>query len=206
MPITVLLVDDHPVVRTGLRTLFDGTGDIDVVGEAATGDEAVTLSAHLRPDVVLCDLRLGDGIDGVETTSQLRAQTPAPAVVILTTFDRDVEIIRAVEAGAAGYLLKDVSQETIISSLKTAAAGGVVLAPEMAQRVVEGIRRSRRRLTGRELDVLRLLGEGATNREMARTLFVSEATIKTHLVHLFEKLEVQSRAKAVATARESGLI
>lgn len=206
MPITVLLVDDHPVVRTGLRTLIERDDDILVVGEAASGEEGIALAEHLRPNVVLCDLRLGDGIDGVETTAALRAQLPAPAVVILTTFDNDVEILRAIEAGAAGYLLKDVSPATIVSSLKDAAGGRMVLAPEMARRVVEGIRQPRPRLTDRELEVLGLLDTGASNREIARELFVTEATVKTHLVHLFSKLNVESRAKAVTMARETGLI
>ncbi|EMR00146.1 response regulator [Paeniglutamicibacter gangotriensis] len=206
MPITVLLVDDHPVVRTGLRALFEHNNDVLVVGEAASGEEAIALAEHLAPDVVLCDLRLGEGIDGVQTTTALRAQRPAPAVIILTTFDRDVEILRAIEAGAAGYLLKDVSPATIVSSLKEAAKGGMVLAPEMAQRVVDGMRHPRLQLTARELEVLGLLDTGASNREIARKLFVTEATVKTHLVHLFSKLNVESRAKAVSTARDSGLI
>ena len=205
-PITVLVVDDHPVVRTGLRTLLERNDEVDVIGEAATGEEAITLSSQLHPDVVLCDLRLGPGIDGVATTAALRTQQPAPAVIILTTFDRDVEIIRAIEAGAAGYLLKDVSPDTIISSLRAAAAGGMVLAPEMAQRVVEGMRKPSLRLTEREVEVLRLLDQGASNREIARALFVTEATVKTHLVHVFSKLNVESRAKAVTLARETGLI
>lgn len=206
MLITVLLVDDHPVVRTGLRALLEHHSDVLVVGEAATGEEAIALAEHLSPDVVLCDLRLGEGIDGVKTTAALRAQRPAPAVIILTTFDRDVEILRAIEAGAAGYLLKDVSPATIISSLKEAAGGGMVLAPEMAQRVVDGMRRPRLRLTDREVEVLELLDTGASNREIARKLFITEATVKTHLVHLFSKLNVESRAKAVSTARDTGLI
>jgi len=206
VPVTVLLVDDHPIVRGGLRALFERHDDVVIVGEAASGEEAVTLAAHLHPDVVLCDLRLGAGMDGVETTAALRAQDPAPAVIILTTFDRDAEILGAIEAGAAGYLLKDVSPATILHSIKEAAAGHIVLAPEMAQRVVQGMRKPRVRLTERELDVLRLLGDGASNREIARTLFVTEATVKTHLVNLFAKLGVESRAKAVTHARETGLL
>jgi len=206
MPVTVLLVDDHPIVRAGLRALFEHRSDVEIVGEAASGEEALILAAHLHPAVVLCDLRLGAGMDGVQTTAELRAQHPAPAVIILTTFDRDAEILSAIEAGAAGYLLKDVSPETILHSIKEAAAGQIVLAPEMAQRVVAGMRQPRVRLTERELDVLRLLDDGASNREIARALFVTEATVKTHLVNLFAKLGVESRAKAVASARESGLI
>lgn len=202
----MLLVDDHPVVRTGLRALCELNDNVRVVGEASSGEEAIALSEHLNPNVVLCDLRLGAGIDGVQTTAALRAQQPAPAVIILTTFDRDVEILRAIEAGAAGYLLKDVSPSTIVASLEEAARGGMVLAPEMTQRVVQGMRHPRLQLTERQFDVLRRLETGASNREIARELFVTEATVKTHLVHLFAKLGVESRAKAVTLARETGLI
>jgi DNA-binding NarL/FixJ family response regulator len=206
MPVTVLIVDDHPIVRTGLRALLEDRPDIKVVGEAASGDEAIALAAHLGPDVVLCDLRLGDGLDGVQTTAKLRSHVPAPAVVILTTFDRDVEIIDAIEAGAAGYLLKDVSPETIVTAVRDAAAGRLVLAPELARRVVDGIRRPRPKFTEREREVLLALDAGKSNREIAKALFISEATVKTHLVHIFEKLGVDSRAKAVTAARERGVM
>jgi DNA-binding NarL/FixJ family response regulator len=206
MPVRLLIVDDHPVVRTGLRALFDDRSDIQVVGEAASGEEALALAAHTGPDVVLCDLRLGDGLDGVQTTARLREMEPAPAVVILTTFDRDVEIIDAIEAGAAGYLLKDVAPETIVTAVLDAAAGRLVLAPELAQRVVDTMRRPRLRLTDREREVLVALDAGASNREIAKSLFISEATVKTHLVHIFDKLGVDSRAKAVTAARERGLL
>lgn len=202
----VLLVDDHPIVRTGLRSLFEHRADVTIIGEAASGEEAVSLSNHLHPDVVLCDLRLGDGMDGVQTTVQLRAQHPAPAVLILTTFDRDAEILGAIEAGAAGYLLKDSSPDAIVQAIRDAAAGRLVLSPELTGRVVQVMRAPRVRLTERELDVLRQLATGASNREIAKTLFVTEATVKTHLVHIFDKLGADSRARATAIARETGLL
>jgi DNA-binding NarL/FixJ family response regulator len=202
----VMLVDDHPIVRAGMRSLFPAGGDVDVVGEASTGEEAIALARHLHPDVVLCDLRLGAGIDGVETTRQLRGLNAPPAVVILTTFDRDAEILGAVEAGAAGYLLKDTPAEQITAAIRDAAAGRVVLSPELTARMVQVMRTPRVKLTDRELEVLRLLESGASNRDIAKTLFVTEATVKTHLVHVFDKLGVDSRSRAVATARETGIL
>lgn len=206
MPVNVLIVDDHPVVRTGLRAVIDARDGISVVGEAATGEEAITLAVHLEPDVVLCDLRLGPGMDGVATTAALRALDHPPAVLILTTYDRDAEILGAIEAGAAGYLLKDVPPDTIVDAIRTAAMGDMFLTPELATRVVRGMRTTLPRLTERELDVLRLLATGASNKEMARTLFVTEATVKSHLVHIFTKLDVDSRARAIHVAHETGLI
>jgi DNA-binding NarL/FixJ family response regulator len=204
--VRVLLVDDHPIVRAGVRSLIDRRDDIAVVGEAASGEEAIALTRHLQPDVVLCDLRLGDGLDGVQTTRQLRAEHPAPAVIILTTFDRDAEILGAIEAGAAGYLLKDVAPDEIVQAIRRAAGGGLVLSPELSERVVAVSRAPRVRLTERELDVLRLLDTGSSNREIAKTLFVTEATVKTHLVHIFEKLGADSRARAIAIARDTGIL
>ncbi|MGO3661565.1 response regulator [Microbacterium gubbeenense] len=206
MTTTVLLVDDHPVVRSGLRAVLDSAPELSVIGEAATGEEAIALASHLRPDVVLCDLRLGDGIDGIQATSAIRALDAPPAVLILTTFDRDAEILGAIEAGAAGYLLKDVDPDVIIDGIQRAAAGDVVLAPDLASRVLRGIRSPLPKLTDREIEVLRLLSTGATNREIARALFVTEATVKTHLVHIFTKLGVDTRSRAIHVARERGLI
>lgn len=205
MTTTVLIVDDHPVVRSGLRAVLDSDA-VHVVGEAATGEEAVTLAGHLHPDVVLCDLRLGAGMDGIRTTAALRALDPAPAVLILTTFDRDAEILAAIEAGAAGYLLKDVDPDAILQGIQRAAAGDMVLAPDLATRVLQGLRTPLPKLTDREVEVLRLLATGAANREIARTLFVSEATVKSHVSHIFTKLDVESRSRAVHIARETGLI
>lgn len=205
MTITVLLVDDHPVVRSGLRAVLEAD-NLSVVGEASTGEEAIVLAGHLHPDVVLCDLRLGAGIDGIETTAALRALTPAPAVLILTTFDRDAEILGAIEAGAAGYVLKDVSPEAIVDGIRRAATGDMVLTPELATRVLKGMRSPLPRLTARELEVLRLIATGAGNKEIARVLFVTEATVKSHVSHIFTKLEVDSRSRAIHVARETGVI
>lgn len=205
MTTTVLLVDDHPVVRSGLRAVLE-SDSVHVVGEAATGEEAVALAAHLHPDVVLCDLRLGAGIDGVQTTAALRALEPAPAVLILTTFDRDAEILGAIEAGAAGYLLKDVAPDVIIEGILRAAGGDMFLAPDLADRVLRGMRNPLPKLTEREVEVLRLLATGASNKEMARALFVTEATVKSHIAHIFTKLNVDSRSRAIHLAQETGLI
>lgn len=206
MTVGVLLVDDHPVVRTGLRAVIGMRPGITIVGEAATAEEGIQLAAHLRPDVVLCDLRLGDGMDGVAATAALRSLDPAPAVIILTTFDRDADILRAIEAGAAGYLLKDVAPDIIVDAIQAAARGEMVLAPELATRVMRGMRNPVPRLTERELEVLQHLATGSSNKQIARTLFVSEATVKSHLVHIFTKLDVDSRARAVHVAREAGLL
>ncbi|WP_217134577.1 response regulator [Leucobacter chinensis] len=206
MSITVLLVDDHPVVRSGLRAVLSAHPSLTIVGEAATGEEALSLAQHLTPAVVLCDLRLGDGIDGIETTKQLRALDDAPIVLMLTTFDRDAEVIGAIEAGAAGYLLKDAEPESIAEAIERAARGEIVLSPEHATRVLHGVRNPPPKLTEREIDVLALLATGATNREIAKALFVTEATVKSHLSHLFTKLQVDTRSKAVHEARARGFI
>jgi len=206
MTTTVLLVDDHPVVRSGLRAVLESANEVSVIGEAATGEEAIALAAHLRPDVVLCDLRLGDGIDGIQATAAIRALDDPPAVLILTTFDRDAEILGAIEAGAAGYLLKDIDPESIVDGIHRAARGDVVLAPDLASRVLRGIRSPLPKLTDREIEVLGLVEKGSTNKEVARELFVTEATVKTHLVHIFTKLGVDSRSRAIHVAQARGLI
>lgn len=205
MTITVLIVDDHPVVRSGLRAVLE-TDAVHVVGEAATGEEAITLTGHLQPDVVLCDLRLGAGINGIQTTSALRELRPAPVVLILTTFDRDAEIVGAIEAGAAGYLLKDIAPGAIIDGIERAARGDTILSPELAARVLRGMRNPLPKLTDREIDVLRLLATGAANKDIARSLFVTEATVKSHIAHIFTKLDVDSRSRAIHIAQETGLI
>lgn len=207
---TVLLTDDHPVVRAGMRALLEASG-VRVLAEARDGSETLAQLERLGregtpPDVVLMDLQMGDGMDGVSATSVIRAQAGAPAVLILTTYDTDTDILRAVEAGAGGYLLKDAPPETLVDAVHRAARGETVLAPAVATRLVTRLSRPTATLTERELDVLRLVADGASNRVIAKTLFVSEATVKTHLVHINDKLGASSRTDAVAKARAAGLL
>lgn len=210
----LLIVDDHPVVRSGLAALLHGQAGpdrstpvtLDVVGNAADAAQALTLARQTAPDVVLADLRLGPGPDGVALTAQLRALPEPPAVVILTTYDHDTDIVRAVEAGAVGYLLKDSPVEDVVAAVVDAAGGKAVWSPTLTRRIVTGLRAPRARLSARETEVLQLVAEGLSNREIARSLFISEATVKTHLVHLNAKLHAGSRTEAVAQARRQGLL
>ncbi len=205
-PIEVLIVDDHPVVRRGLVALLSAEPGIKVVAEAASGEEALTIVDAIEPDVVLCDLRLGLGMDGVAVVAALKGRRNGPAALILTTYDNDSDIARAVLAGAAGYLLKDAEPSEIARGVADAAAGYLVLADDLERRMSDRIVQGVPRLSPRELDVLKLVSEGLTNREIAKRLFVTEATVKTHLVHAFGKLEADSRTSAVANAREHGLL
>lgn len=205
-PIEVLIVDDHPVVRRGLVALLSAEPGIKVVAEAASGEEALTIVDAIEPDVVLCDLRLGPGMDGVAVVAALKGRRNGPAALILTTYDNDSDIARAVLAGAAGYLLKDAEPSEIARGVADAAAGYLVLADDLERRMSDRIVQGVPRLSPRELDVLKLVSEGLTNREIAKRLFVTEATVKTHLVHAFGKLEADSRTSAVANAREHGLL
>ncbi len=206
MTTRVVVVEDHPVTRMGIIALLGQDERIRVVGQAGTGEEAMLVAARERPDVVVTDLRLGEGLDGVGVTSALRATHPAPAVLVLTTYDTDRDIVRAVEAGAAGYLLKDADPEDISAAVLRAAAGETVLSPALAQRVVARISRPQADLSAREVEILQAVARGLSNREVAKELFISEATVKTHLVHVFTKLDVDSRTAAVARAREEGLL
>jgi len=204
--VKVLLVDDHPVVRAGLRALLASHDGVEVVAEAASGEEAVASAADVKPDVVLMDLRLGAGIDGATATAQITAMPDPPRVVVLTTYDTDADILRAVEAGASGYLLKDTAPQVLIDSVFAAARGETVLDPDVAQRLYRRMQQPRADLSAREVEVLALVAQGLSNRAIAKQLFVSEATVKSHLVHAFTKLDVDSRTAAVAAARERGLI
>ncbi|MEV6524880.1 response regulator transcription factor [Longispora sp. NPDC051575] len=202
----VLLVDDHPVVRAGLRALLTGQPGLEVIGEASTGEEGVALAAALRPDVVLMDLQLGPGIDGVTATERVLALAYPPRVLILTTYDTDADIVRAVAAGATGYLLKDAPPEELFRAVRAAAAGETVLSGPVASRLARRVREPGVTLSPREVEILQLLAEGLTNEQIAGRLFISRATVKTHLVHIFGKLGVDSRTAAVTTAMERRLI
>ncbi|GAA1033873.1 MULTISPECIES: response regulator transcription factor [Amycolatopsis] len=205
-PIRVVLCDDHAMVRAGLRALLAGAGGIEVVGEAATGQEALNLAAALRPDVVLMDLQLGDGMDGVEAIRRLRSAPTPPRVLVLTTYDTDADITRSIEAGATGYLLKAESADELYAAIRSAAAGRTALSPPVADRMMAQLRAPRPTLTDRERDILEQLAQGLGNREIARRLFISEATVKTHLGRIYEKLGVDTRAGAVAVAKEQRLL
>ncbi|WP_425831115.1 response regulator [Streptomyces fractus] len=206
-PIRILLCDDHIVVRAGLLALLDSTPDIEVVGEAGTGEEAIALAAKLRPDVVLMDLQLGTGMDGVETTRRLTSgPAPTPHVLVLTTYDTDADITRAIEAGATGYLLKAERPEELFAAIHAAAQGHTALSAPVASRVMANMRKPRPTLTDRERDILAQLAHGLGNREIAKALFISEATVKTHLGRIYDKLGVDTRAGAVAVAKEQRLL
>ncbi|MFE3515438.1 response regulator [Streptomyces sp. NPDC059166] len=206
-PVRILLCDDHAVVRAGLLALLGGEPDIEVVGEAGSGEEAVALASRLGPDVVLMDLQLGPGIDGVEATRRIAAEgTGTVHVLVLTTYDTDADITRAIEAGATGYLLKAERPEELFAAIRAAAQGRTTLSPPVASRVMARMRSPRPTLTERELDILGQLSRGLGNRDIARALFISEATVKTHLGRIYEKLGVDTRAGAVAVAKEQRLL
>nr|WP_225954699.1 response regulator transcription factor [Kibdelosporangium phytohabitans] len=201
----MLIVDDHPVVRDGLRATFTGEPDIEVIGEAGDGRQAVEMVAQHGADVVLMDLRMPE-LDGVRAIRRLRETAPDTRVLVLTTFDTDSDVLPAIEAGATGYLLKDASTEELLKAVRAAHRGQSVLSPSVANRLIGQVRKPQRgTLSPRELDVLKLVAEGATNREAASKLFISEASIKTHLLHIYAKLDVRDRAAAVGEAYRRGL-
>ncbi|MEV8285782.1 response regulator transcription factor [Streptomyces niveus] len=205
--IRVLLADDHPVVREGLRGMLSAEPDLTVVGEASSGPQAEALSAELGPDIVLMDLRMPGG-GGVESIGRMRAAGLPCRVIVLTTYETDTDILRAVEAGAAGYLLKDLTRAELADAVRAASRGETVLAPSVASRLVDQLRSrpDRPRLSERETAVLRLVAEGCTNAEIGRHLFIGESTVKTHLLRIFTKLGVTDRTAAVTNAMRHGLL
>jgi len=208
--IRVLVVDDHPIVRAGLVGLLDVEDDMEIVGEAADGEQALSRTAALRPDVVLMDLRM-PRLDGAGATARITAEFPASRVLVLTTYDTDSDIIRAVEAGASGYLLKDTPRRQLVEAVRAAARGETVLAAPVAARLVSRLRApvaapAANPLTPREIEVLRAVSRGLTNAEIGRELFIGEATVKTHLLRAFAKLDVDDRTRAVTAAMERGLL
>ncbi|MEU5722784.1 response regulator transcription factor [Micromonospora sp. NPDC047738] len=204
--IRVLLVDDHPVVREGLRGMLEAEPDLTVVGEASSGTEAVRLATDLAPDIVLMDLRM-PGMDGVAATAEIVAGPAPPRVMVLTTYESDADILRAVAAGATGYLLKDATRTDLAGAVRAAAHGETVLAPSVATKLVQQVRSpAQPPLSAREIDVLRLVARGLTNAEIGTALFISEATVKTHMYRVFTKLDVTDRTAAVTTAMARGLL
>lgn len=205
-PIRIIIADDHPVVRDGLRGLFIGETDIEVVGEVGNGRDAVEMAAALAPDVVLMDLRMPE-VDGVSAIRSMADRGIPARVLVLTTFDTDRDVLAAIEAGATGYLLKDAPRDELLRAVRAAARGETVLAPSVGAKLADRVRRPvREALSERELEVLKLVAGGSSNREMAGHLYISEATVKSHLLHIYTKLGVNDRAAAVAVAYDRGLL
>jgi len=203
--IRVLVADDHPVVRAGIVALLQSADDIEVVGQASTGTEAVELALSLEPEIVLMDLRMPD-LTGDEATAVILARRPGIRIVVLTTYESDENILTAIEAGASGYLLKAAPQEEILAGIRSVARGEVALAPSIAAMLVKRVSTPKVTLSPRETEVLRLVASGNSNPAIAAALFVSEATVKTHLLHAFEKLSVSDRTHAVTRAMQLGLL
>ncbi|MGP4026707.1 response regulator [Actinomadura sp. 3N407] len=202
----IIVVDDHTVMRTGVVALLAAEPTIDVVGEAGDGREAVALVERLRPDVALLDLRM-PVLDGVAATSEITAGPTGTRILVLTTYDTDNDIEHAIEAGAIGYLLKDTTRDQLVDAIHAAARGETVLAPRVAERLVARMRRpARPALTAREIDVLNAVADGLSNAEIGRRLVIAEATVKTHLLRVFAKLDVSDRTHAVIVALDRGLI
>ena len=205
-PIRLLIADDHPVVRDGLRAMLATQPDMELVGEAATGTQAVAHARALRPDVVLMDLQMPD-LDGPGAIDTLREQAPEVRVLVLTTYGTDADITRAVDAGATGYLLKDAPREQLFGAIRAAARGESVLSPSVPTRVLGRIRApAEEALSPRELEILGAVARGLSNKDIGRRLYVSEATVKTHLLRVFSKLGVDDRTAAVTVALERGII
>ncbi len=211
-PITILLVDDHNMVRIGLKAYFSTQPDIQVVGEASTGEEAVQLAAQFAPDVVLMDLVL-PGIDGVEATRRVKKVSPRTQVIVLTSYHEDEHIFPAIRAGALSYVLKDIDPDDLAAAVRRAHGGEAVLHPRVAARLVKEMRGSRdgevnpfNELTDRELDVLRQIAAGKTNQEIAAALVISEKTVKSHITNILSKLHLSDRTQAAVYAWQAGIV
>ncbi|MFE3547641.1 response regulator [Streptomyces kronopolitis] len=204
--VRLLLADDHPVVRAGLRAVLETEPDFEIVADVPTAEEAVRLAARGEADVVLMDLQFGGRMLGSQATAEITARPGGPRVLILTTYDTDADILAAIEAGATGYLLKDAPPQELATAVRTAAAGRSALAPTVALRLMDRLRTPASALSRRETEVLQLVAEGLSNAAVSKRLFLSQATVKSHLVHIYAKLGVDSRTSAVAAATARGLI
>ena len=211
--IRVLLADDHEIVRLGLRSVLESADDIEVIGEVATAEAAIAAAQAGGIDVILMDLRFGPGVEGTrlatgaDATAEIkRTMEKPPHVLVVTNYDTDADILGAIEAGALGYLLKDAPPEELLAAVRSAAEGDSTLSPTVANRLMTRVRTPRTSLTPRELEVLKLVASGSSNREIGRALLLSEATVKSHLVHIYDKLGVRSRTSAVAAARKQGVL
>ena len=204
--LSILIADDHPVVRDGLRGMLESQADFEVVGEAADGAQAIQLTEELRPEIVLMDLRM-PLVDGVTAIREIKNSQAETQILVLTTYDSDADILPAIEAGATGYLLKDSSREELYGAIRATARGDTVLAPTVAARLVGQMRApAEERLSSRELEVLQLVAEGASNKDIASRLHISQATVKSHLIHIFGKLGVSDRTAAVTVALQRGIM
>jgi DNA-binding NarL/FixJ family response regulator len=205
--VRLLITDDHPVVRAGLRGMLSGEPDFEVVGEATNGKEALALIGELRPDVVLMDLRMPE-MDGVTAISHIKTEYPETQILVLTTYESDADILRAIETGATGYLLKDAPREDLFGAIRLAAEGKSPLAPTVATRIMQRMRgdSEEEALSTREIEVLELVARGTSNKEIAKQLWVSETTVKSHMLHIFDKLGVADRTAAVTEALRRGIL
>jgi DNA-binding NarL/FixJ family response regulator len=204
--VRILVTDDHPVVRAGLSGMLSGEPDFEVVGEAQNGKEAVTFVGELKPDVVLMDLRMPE-MDGVTAIEHIKSSYPGVHILVLTTYESDADILRAIETGATGYLLKDTPREELFGAIRTVAQGQSPLAPGVAARLMQRVRDPEEEgLSTREIEVLELVAHGTSNKEIAKQLWVSETTVKSHMLHIFDKLGVTDRTAAVTEALKRGII